>query len=254
MSHSLACAHKNKYDHAGAKSGRKEMIGGKILLIDQGCGRALPRPSRNIRPVKEAEMPKKRIIDTVRCACGCGELVLKPHRFVTGHNFRKLPRTKEHCAAISAALRAYHEERRGQNLNKVCPSCKRDLPPEAFGIRSKTNKAGRHYLRSYCKECAIEKQKLRKFTTEDHRRHHLKWKYGLTQQQYEEMLCQQGGKCAICGTTDPGPRIKHFHVDHCHKTGKIRDLLCTNCNSLIGHGREDMMVLRRAIEYLERHR
>ena len=64
------------------------------------------------------------------------------------------------------------------------------------------------------------------------------------------MLEIQGDACAICGTKDTGNR-KAFHVDHCHDTGKIRGLLCGNCNSGIGNLRDDINLLQRAIEYLQ---
>ena len=63
------------------------------------------------------------------------------------------------------------------------------------------------------------------------------------------MLAAQDGKCAICGTTSTGNR-KAFHVDHDHKTGKVRGLLCSNCNTGIGNLRDDIGLLNRAIEYL----
>jgi len=66
------------------------------------------------------------------------------------------------------------------------------------------------------------------------------------------MLAQQDGKCAICGTKSTGKR-KSFHVDHCHKTGVVRGLLCGNCNSGIGNLRDDVELLKKSIQYLERN-
>lgn len=57
-------------------------------------------------------------------------------------------------------------------------------------------------------------------------------KYGLTLEEYDRMLETQGGGCGICGGTNPDGR--RLHVDHDHKTGKVRGLLCINCNYLIG--------------------
>ena len=59
--------------------------------------------------------------------------------------------------------------------------------------------------------------------------------YGITVDDYNRMFEHQGGKCKMCGSTDPKSRgNKHFAVDHCHKTGKVRALLCTVCNVAVG--------------------
>lgn len=74
--------------------------------------------------------------------------------------------------------------------------------------------------------------------------------FGIGYQEYLTMLEAQQGACGICGTTDTGKR-KAFAVDHCHDTGKIRGLLCSNCNTGIGNLRDDVKLLQRAIEYLK---
>ncbi len=80
----------------------------------------------------------------------------------------------------------------------------------------------------------------------------LKRRFGISRLDYESMLASQEGRCAICGSSDP--RIGNcFCVDHDHKTGKIRGLLCRHCNSLIGFARDEQVVLERAIVYLRVH-
>lgn len=82
------------------------------------------------------------------------------------------------------------------------------------------------------------------------RRRYLKKHYGLTEDQYNEMVASQNGRCAICATDSPGKR--RWHVDHCHKTGKIRGLLCGLCNSMLGCARDNPETLKGGIEYLSR--
>lgn len=72
--------------------------------------------------------------------------------------------------------------------------------------------------------------------------------YGITLLQYQQMEKEQGGGCAICG----GKGKRRLAVDHCHATGKPRALLCDNCNTALGSLRDDPLLLRKAIEYLER--
>jgi hypothetical protein len=74
-------------------------------------------------------------------------------------------------------------------------------------------------------------------------------RYGITPEDYDRMLVEQGGVCAIC-LRPPGKR--RLHVDHDHETGKVRALLCSRCNHAVGLVREDETILSRMIEYLRR--
>jgi hypothetical protein len=76
----------------------------------------------------------------------------------------------------------------------------------------------------------------------------LRKKFGLTVDQYTALLESQGGRCAICRRIDPGRALS---VDHDHQSGRVRGLLCSSCNVLLGHAREDPTTLVAAITYLE---
>lgn len=67
------------------------------------------------------------------------------------------------------------------------------------------------------------------------------------------MLDAQGGGCAICGERNPKGKHSGFHVDHCHKTGRVRGILCHGCNVSLGHFKDDPALLRRAAEYVTEH-
>lgn len=77
----------------------------------------------------------------------------------------------------------------------------------------------------------------------------LKMKFGLTVDEYNDLLSVQGGKCAICRTRTDRQK-QHMAVDHCHQTGKIRGILCSSCNKGIGHFKDNPTLLNRAIVYL----
>ena len=82
---------------------------------------------------------------------------------------------------------------------------------------------------------------------------HLNKKYGLTVDEYKSMLASQGGRCAICLTDDPrGKKHNWFHVDHCHKTGKVRGLLCSRCNMGLGSFQDNADLLEEAINYIRK--
>lgn len=81
------------------------------------------------------------------------------------------------------------------------------------------------------------------------RRRHLKKFFGLTPEHYDLMLAKQGACCAIChGVNDNGHRLS---VDHCHKTNKVRGLLCSECNHGLGRFQDDIPRLKAAINYLK---
>jgi len=106
-----------------------------------------------------------------------------------------------------------------------------------------------------CTSCRVLRWKAE--NPEAHREHrrkernrHLLRKFGITLDQYESMLQSQGGKCAICGKP---PKKMGLHVDHNHRTGKVRQLLCWSCNYILGYWHEEPARFRKAAEYLERH-
>lgn len=82
----------------------------------------------------------------------------------------------------------------------------------------------------------------------------LRTKFGITLDDFNALMEKQDGRCAICRTTDPGGRWGTFVVDHCHKTDKVRGLLCKGCNQGIGLLCDDPGRLRRAADYVETDR
>lgn len=80
---------------------------------------------------------------------------------------------------------------------------------------------------------------------------HLRRKFGLTPQQYTALLETQQGVCAICA--GPSRTGKRFHIDHCHRTGKVRAILCHHCNAGFGQFHDSAELLRAAANYLEAH-
>jgi len=73
-------------------------------------------------------------------------------------------------------------------------------------------------------------------------------RYGIDPALYYALLAVQDGRCAICGNR---PRTRALHLDHNHKTGLTRGLLCSRCNhGLLGSAHESAVILQRAIDYL----
>lgn len=148
----------------------------------------------------------------------------------------------------------------GRGTYKYCPKCERTLARSNFGTRNK-----KKYAKSWCRECeatwqqeyrAADPEKAKEMAREHDEKfrrsgnkhdYHLRSKYGLTLKDYERMLDQGGGGCWICGTE---PTARRLHVDHDHKTGKVRGLLCWSCNSSIGRFKDNPELLMRAAAYL----
>lgn len=86
----------------------------------------------------------------------------------------------------------------------------------------------------------------------------LKKSYGITFKEYNQMAHRQNNRCAICGqketSTDRNGAPRLMPVDHCHKTGVIRALLCSQCNKALGGFKDDPVLLRKAAEYVEKYK
>lgn len=135
-------------------------------------------------------------------------------------------------------------------MTKTCTACLRVLDKSDFH-KNKATKDGRCYQ---CKDCNYKKSREWKDKNkEKSKEHQLKRKYGLTYADYGALLAEQKGGCAICFLPfDKAPRGVLF-VDHCHTTGKVRGLLCANCNTAIGLLLDSPLLMTRAAGYLHKH-
>ena len=136
---------------------------------------------------------------------------------------------------------------------KTCKKCNTAKPLERFEYSySSVNPENR---RSVCKDCRNGKRK-----TYDSRFGYglresiLKRYYNMTPQDYLDMSNKQSNKCYICGEVNKfGPWREKLVVDHCHKTGKVRKLLCDKCNKGLGQFNDNPELMEKAIKYLKEH-
>lgn len=85
----------------------------------------------------------------------------------------------------------------------------------------------------------------------------LKRHYDIDMEEYQRMFVAQGGVCAICKKAERATqngKVRWLSVDHRHSDGRVRGLLCSNCNTLIGWANEDVQRIEMAIQYLEKHK
>lgn len=124
---------------------------------------------------------------------------------------------------------------------KPCTKCKAVKPFEEFY----TNPNRSSGYNSWCKVCCVE----------TNRWGHVKRKYGLTQEQYLQMLEEQNGVCAIClnpeNKVHKGNQKSMLSVDHDHETGAVRGLLCDRCNTGLAAFRDQPQYMMNAILYLD---
>lgn len=141
---------------------------------------------------------------------------------------------------------------------KACTKCGEVKPLEQFSPHA-TGKLGR---RPWCKPCNAAQARRwarvnRERATERRRVSQLPRQYGITAEDFDRMLAQQSGVCAICGSDEPNAhgrtgRKFRLSVDHCHSTGRVRGLLCQRCNRAIGLLGDDVGLLQAAIDYLKK--
>jgi len=136
---------------------------------------------------------------------------------------------------------------------KRCCVCKCYKPLASFykDIRSSTG------LRGECKECRKDREKGYYYKDKNMTRKRIrKYLYGITPEDFDTMWEKQHRRCAICNKElqqSYGKLHDTCHVDHNHKTGKVRALLCLQCNSLCGMARDNSAILIKAAKYLEDH-
>jgi len=132
---------------------------------------------------------------------------------------------------------------------KACTTCLQERPVTDFHWHYRDKGIRRHA----CKVCRsnVEKERQRqpKFV-KSRAAYQLKKNYGLTQEEYDKKLVYQSYGCKICGKTS---EIKKLAVDHCHATGKIRDLLCGPCNIGLGLFQDNPELLIKAADYVKGH-
>ena len=118
----------------------------------------------------------------------------------------------------------------------------------AKAARAKAKLANPERFKEYDRKTKEKhKDKIKVYQRLVSRKYILK-RYGLTVEQYEALNEKQESKCAICLVPD-----KRLHVDHDHKTGKVRSLLCGTCNRALGLFKDNPSILRAAASYLELH-
>jgi hypothetical protein len=144
---------------------------------------------------------------------------------------------------------------------KICSKCKVERPLTEYH-KSSIHKGGHN---PQCRTCFNKTRRENRdpvkaaahakawYARNKHRvrEKQIRVKYGLTMEQYSNMVTGQQNKCKICEKEMTGP--KEPAIDHCHITGSVRDLLCANCNAALGLLQDDPDIIQNAARYVEYH-
>lgn len=135
---------------------------------------------------------------------------------------------------------------------KICSKCKKAKEKKEFSART-ARASGKA---SWCKGCLNKwrtehREKNRKKFQDYEFKRGLRRNYGLTVDQYNELLIRQNGCCACCGKHESEFK-RRLHVDHDHASGQVRALLCTECNPGLGYFKHSIKRLEMAIRYLNK--
>ena len=136
----------------------------------------------------------------------------------------------------------------GKLWYKVCNKCKLSHPLDNY-YKSSRIKSGK---RGDCKFCVAKTRKRwarRNYSPSKEKNKDLKRRYNISLSEYNELVRKQEGCCEICGVHE-SKLTRSLHVDHNHKTGEIRGLLCLQCNKLLGYANDDVIYLLGCVDYL----
>jgi len=193
----------------------------------------------NRRLKKESNIP--RVTEGTKICRGCGE-TKSVDDFNTNRQYKDGLSTL--CKVCRLKQRQEIHAKYGYKLQTdgtmVCSSCKRTLPCTQFAL-DKTSKTGRTFV---CRECSSKHS----------RACHLRKKYGLTVDVFNAMQNSQNNKCAICNRSFEDRAKNYFGggvcVDHNHKSGRVRGLLCNECNLALGYLEDNPFRVFSIIGYL----
>jgi hypothetical protein len=168
-------------------------------------------------------------------------------------DYRKLHKDKiiEYSLKNKEKIQDYHKSWYKENKEIQLASCHKRYKEKREQILGQC----KDYYQSHKKEI-----KMYPSSNPDQKKdRYLQRLYGITLEQYNQMLESQNRVCAICGQPETtvnkrGNCIQDLSVDHNHETGKVRGLLCRKCNRILGDAKEDINIFNSATNYLNLHR
>lgn len=148
------------------------------------------------------------------------------------------------CKQVKLLSDFWKDKRRSDGYRSDCRQCS----------DAATKKWRANNREAYLKQKRAHRATLDKATLKKEDKHYsLKRKFGISLEDYNLMLTAQNGNCAICGKHHK-ECSKALAVDHNHKTGKLRSLLCSSCNLMLGYAKDNPAILSKGALYLQDHK
>jgi hypothetical protein len=185
----------------------------------------------------------------------------KPRTYTEEEREYRRKKSKEYYWAHKEERRVYNHEYGIKNRESLSANSREYYQnnKEKWNMTREKKDRANKLERKHRAESEEERIKHRKEATEWRKNNPLKSKaikirkYGITLEQFNELLEAQSGECAICGMSDRSNPVKFPLVDHCHTGNHVRGLLCSNCNHGLGHFKDSPALLRKAAKYVEKN-
>lgn len=162
----------------------------------------------------------------------CGKI----REFASEQYFYKARKYNKPCKSCSNSIqlggkgKVYNE-----SGEKLCIDC------NTYKSTSEFHKNKKNHIKSVCITCGKKRSSIY------HKSYYRYKKYDITKEDFDNIQTKQLGLCGICTK----PLLSEGHIDHCHKTGRVRGILCGNCNKAIGLLEDNPVFLTNAINYLK---
>ncbi len=178
---------------------------------------------------------------------GRGDNMAQLQLIETANNCKVCSKCKKFVSFNNFGKAAHHKD----GLKSHCNSCEAKWHAENYKKNSAKINARHRAWKAANPEYANQRQRKDMLANPDkYRNWRLKRTFGISLDEYNKMFADQNGRCAICSRHQSEVK-QTLCVDHNHKTGKIRKLLCGQCNHAIGLFREDISAIKNAIKYLK---
>ena len=159
--------------------------------------------------------------------------------------------TEEEKKISKNRARAKYREKNRELLREKNREYRKENPETVKESNKKWRENNRETVNAIQRRYIERNLESRKETVKKSKYTHIKRIYGLSKEQFFEMMKNQNDCCAICFVHKEEQFYKTLAIDHCHKTGRVRGLLCSNCNTALGLFKDNKDSLQRAIQYLQ---
>lgn len=157
-------------------------------------------------------------------------------------------KTCSKCGQEKIETEFYRDKQRPDGLTYACGECRRQYFKKWYDANPALIKQIQTKNREKHKEYYSSPERKKKY-----RIRYIEKSFNISYHEYDKLYLEQSGLCAICNLPETSSKCTYLAVDHCHKTGKIRGLLCNGCNRALGMLGDTLAGVEKAVEYLRKN-